>query len=800
MSVFENGGLPIEEKEDHPQRLADLNGILSKYYYTAAEINILKTAIVENFTNKLASGNFEGTAEDLENLITSTSTGIFGPITPATAATFTTDGFATAAEAGDYIFAPGTADEVTITVTAEDRENSVVKINKKGTAYTKEIIPLGFEPIQTTSNIAPGVTDAVQSGAVAELPTRANQNTNYNFTDPDFSFYGSVKSRVKNITNETLKKLGFNKSFVRTLGTDSSAYYKWNSGAALTSKYYEIQFYLESKNAVAVTDFSLDEVFTYDTASGSFTAQANATVTTEEIEDNLWLVTKRGQINSTANQGLFVGSNFGATNLDLKITGFLVYVSSANFTTFNLLGNVYTPDIYKLRGRTDEAAEINLSIHNKFPFYGLESTIKSDFFNSTQRDKIVDISNTYLNNIGIKKGIDDDQRTTYLMHNYSKNIDGFYYQNQFYIQSINGTPTDFDLTRVFARNSALGNSIQLAFATVSTELIETNLWLVTQTGIVDAGQEVDTLFIGSQFGGASFDLVVSGFSSYTQKNPFTAVPKLVNSDYKIVKEIHDNYVQSEINKRREAVKFYDNTVVYYGGDSFVEYAEMFPFLDKLIAFKRYYNIAKAGAGWAHNASTVLSLDSSGSGNNVIWNQVNKLIDMVDTDGEAEPDVFFVHCGTNNSSQGDVLDNANSGDLELSIRTEVKTTWAITDYIGTYAANDSINHTITGGMRYAFDTLLARFPKCKIIMAGPAQRANLSGLNKLVAIQNLMDYAAKYAAVPCINTIAESGVYFVSETNEDIFLSSDNLHPKAGDGGEIFANLWVNNLKKILIKK
>ena len=132
MSVFENGGLPIEEKEDHPQRLADLNGILSKYYYTAAEINILKTAIVENFTNKLASGNFEGTAEDLENLITSTSTGIFGPITPATAATFTTDGFATAAEAGDYIFAPGTADEVTITVTAEDRENSVVTINKKG--------------------------------------------------------------------------------------------------------------------------------------------------------------------------------------------------------------------------------------------------------------------------------------------------------------------------------------------------------------------------------------------------------------------------------------------------------------------------------------------------------------------------------------------------------------------------------------------------------------------------------------------------------------------------------------------
>ena len=747
--------------------------------------------------------------QELEKKINSNVSGIQGTLLiaglPNGAGGFeapTADGNYNAEEIGTYTgLLDNNGDD--IVVTEADKTNAQVILNKKGSVWTKIVNPNGFEIPEippASDTVTEGDTNAVQGGAVFELPKKANQNKNYNFTDPNFEFYGLAKSAVKVNNNDLLRKLGFNYSVIRNIGTDTNIFYKWDSGATLANKYYEIQFYLESEAAAAVTDFSLDEVFTYDTGTGSFTGQTNATVTTELIEDNLWLVTKRGQINSTTHQGMFVGSSFGNNSLDLKITGFLVYVSSSNFTTFNLLGNVYTPDIYSLRGRTDEHDQINLSIHNRFPFFKLESTIKADFFNAKQRDSIINISNSYLNNIGIKKGIDDDQRTTYLMHNYSKNIDGFYYQNQFYIQSINGTPTDFDLTRVFARNSALGNSIQLAFATVSTELIETNLWLVTQTGIVDAGQEVDTLFIGSQFGGASFDLVVSGFSSYTQKDPFTAVPKLVNSDYKIVKEIHDNYVQSEINKRREAVKFYDNTVVYYGGDSFVEYAEMFPFLDKLIAFKRYYNIAKAGAGWAHNASTVLSLDSSGSGNNVIWNQVNKLIDMVDTDGEAEPDVFFVHCGTNNSSQGDVLDNANSGDLELSIRTEVKTTWAITDYIGTYAANDSINHTITGGMRYAFDTLLARFPKCKIIMAGPSQRANLSGLNKLVAIQNLMDYAAKYAAVPCINTIAESGVYFVSETNEDIFLSSDNLHPKAGDGGEIFANLWVNNLKKILIKK
>ena len=146
MSVFENGGLPIEDKEDHPQRLAELEGVLSKYYYTAEEINVLKRAIVENFTNKLPKGGYEGTAADLKAEIQATVSGVFGPITPATAATFTIDGFATAAENGDYVFAPGTPDEVTITVTEADRTNAVVKINKKGTVYTKEIIPLGFEP------------------------------------------------------------------------------------------------------------------------------------------------------------------------------------------------------------------------------------------------------------------------------------------------------------------------------------------------------------------------------------------------------------------------------------------------------------------------------------------------------------------------------------------------------------------------------------------------------------------------------------------------------------------------------
>ncbi|WP_405329452.1 hypothetical protein [Leeuwenhoekiella sp. LLG6367-2.1] len=92
--------------------------------------------------------------------------GSFGPITPATASTFNVDGFATAATAGNYVFAPGTANEITINVTSEELKNAVVKIDKKGAAYTKQVIDLGFTNIETTDAITLESEEAATSRGV----------------------------------------------------------------------------------------------------------------------------------------------------------------------------------------------------------------------------------------------------------------------------------------------------------------------------------------------------------------------------------------------------------------------------------------------------------------------------------------------------------------------------------------------------------------------------------------------------------------------------------------------------------
>lgn len=67
--------LNISEKEDYPPRIAELEGVDSKYYILASEFNNIRDAIIENFTNKLASGGYNGTAQDLRELIDDIVTG-----------------------------------------------------------------------------------------------------------------------------------------------------------------------------------------------------------------------------------------------------------------------------------------------------------------------------------------------------------------------------------------------------------------------------------------------------------------------------------------------------------------------------------------------------------------------------------------------------------------------------------------------------------------------------------------------------------------------------------------------------
>lgn len=63
------------------------------------------------------------------------------------------------------------------------------------------------------------------------------------------------------------------------------------------------------------------------------------------------------------------------------------------------------------------------------------------------------------------------------------------------------------------------------------------------------------------------------------------------------------------------------------------------------------NYARSGASWSHTASTVYNI-TDGGGNwdakNVIWNQVNRLINDVQNNGKAIPKVIIAFASTNDA--------------------------------------------------------------------------------------------------------------------------------------------------------
>ena len=70
MSEFDNtGSLGIEDKQDHPQRVKDLAGTETKYYFSAAELDKMRRATEELNRDKLPHGGYAGTAQDLDDKI-----------------------------------------------------------------------------------------------------------------------------------------------------------------------------------------------------------------------------------------------------------------------------------------------------------------------------------------------------------------------------------------------------------------------------------------------------------------------------------------------------------------------------------------------------------------------------------------------------------------------------------------------------------------------------------------------------------------------------------------------------------
>lgn len=246
-----------------------------------------------------------------------------------------------------------------------------------------------------------------------------------------------------------------------------------------------------------------------------------------------------------------------------------------------------------------------------------------------------------------------------------------------------------------------------------------------------------------------------------------------------------------------------------------------------------YSVGKAG--WAHRrgsgdsndiAGTTYNLSTSGltnetssgrSPDNVITNQVNRLIDDIQAGRVAEPDIVLIHCGINdrNSSDNSWDDDADIsmyGDVTtlfkplvladedvsgLTVNVDYKTSdgclldmknnnmdWAKAAELGIIKAYDVADangksttaidprvKTMVGGMRFAIETLWKNYPAIKVCVTTPIYTTGRSYYN-VRHINKAIKKAASYMSIPVIDLTYESQITPWRYS----WQSCDGLHP------------------------
>lgn len=209
---------------------------------------------------------------------------------------------------------------------------------------------------------------------------------------------------------------------------------------------------------------------------------------------------------------------------------------------------------------------------------------------------------------------------------------------------------------------------------------------------------------------------------------------------------------------------------------------------KVMKFAELRNYARSGATWSHTASTQYDITedtTSISNDNVIYNQVNRLINDVDNNGVTAPDYIFILAGTNDawypSSRPDAL-----ADTPASVMSD-ESVWLNVKSIGSLTS-------IPKAMRYVAEMIWNKFPNCQVVVTTPLQSTAFT-TDRREAIANCIKGSADYLSWA---TIEQDKVCDISRIREHqgYYMTYDGTHTSEAGAkmvGEILASQLTNLL-------
>ena len=206
---------------------------------------------------------------------------------------------------------------------------------------------------------------------------------------------------------------------------------------------------------------------------------------------------------------------------------------------------------------------------------------------------------------------------------------------------------------------------------------------------------------------------------------------------------------------------------------------------KVIKFAELRNYARSGATWSHTASTQYDItENTGSisDDNVIYNQVNRLINDVDNNGVTAPDFIFILAGTNDawypSSRPDAV-----ADTPASVMSD-ESVWLNVKAIGSLTS-------IPKAMRYVAEMIWDKFPDAQVVVTTPLQSTAFT-TDRREAIAESIKGSAEYLSWAVIEQDKVCDISRIRE-HQGYYMTYDGTHTSEAGAkmvGEILASQLI----------
>ena len=209
---------------------------------------------------------------------------------------------------------------------------------------------------------------------------------------------------------------------------------------------------------------------------------------------------------------------------------------------------------------------------------------------------------------------------------------------------------------------------------------------------------------------------------------------------------------------------------------------------KVMKFAELRNYARSGATWSHTANTkynITEYTQSLSDDNVIYNQVNRLINDVDNNGVTAPDFIFILAGTNDAWYHQYRPDAVA-DTPVSVMSD-ESVWLGVKTIGSLTS-------IPKAMRYVAEMIWNKFPDCQVVVTTPLQSTAFT-TDRREAIADSIKGSAEYLSWA---TIEQDKVCDISRIRESqgYSMTYDGTHTSEA-GAKMVGEILASQLTALL---